>query len=114
MPGTGERRQRDVLWETLAMVAAELKRRFPVSKVILFGSYARGDWDSESDVDILVLTSRPMERRERHVITDYIYEVNLQHGTNLSTLVVDQDAWEHGRLRSLPIRQTIIKEGVAL
>ncbi len=100
--------------EILGLVALELKRHFPVARVVLFGSYARGDWDSESDIDILILTSRPMPRPERHLITDYIWEVNLKYGTNFTTLVVEQEAWDKGRLRSLPLRGTILKEGVAL
>ena len=33
---------------------------------ILFGSYARGDFDSESDVDIAVLLDMPREEIKRH------------------------------------------------
>lgn len=29
--------------------------KFHPDKIILFGSYARGDWDDESDIDIIVV-----------------------------------------------------------
>ncbi len=32
----------------------ELQRKYPVSELGLFGSYARGDFKEESDIDILV------------------------------------------------------------
>jgi len=38
----------------LAQDKPELQKQFKVSKVALFGSYARGDQKPDSDVDILV------------------------------------------------------------
>ena len=32
-----------------------------LDKVILYGSYARGDYDDESDIDIMVLADIPRE-----------------------------------------------------
>ncbi|HVW12332.1 MAG TPA: nucleotidyltransferase family protein [Mucilaginibacter sp.] len=32
----------------------ELKSKYPISELDLFGSYARGDYDERSDIDILV------------------------------------------------------------
>ncbi len=40
--------------------SAMLREAFPVKEVILFGSKARGDDDEESDIDLLLLTSRPV------------------------------------------------------
>jgi len=33
---------------------AELKKKYPISEMGLFGSYARGDYNEDSDIDILV------------------------------------------------------------
>jgi predicted nucleotidyltransferase len=32
----------------------DLQKRYPISELGLFGSYARGDFDEHSDIDILV------------------------------------------------------------
>ncbi len=32
----------------------DLEKRYPISELALFGSYARGDNDEQSDIDILV------------------------------------------------------------
>ena len=40
--------------------AAVLAALLPVERVVLYGSKARGDDDAESDIDLLILTSRPM------------------------------------------------------
>ncbi|MCJ7728458.1 MAG: nucleotidyltransferase family protein [Sedimentisphaerales bacterium] len=45
---------KEEILKTLTRDKAELQRRFKVSKMALFGSYARGDQQPNSDVDILV------------------------------------------------------------
>ena len=45
---------RDEILRTLAETKQSLTRRFPVRRLALFGSYARGEQRDDSDVDILV------------------------------------------------------------
>lgn len=50
----------------------------------------------------------------RHQITDIVCEVNLQYDTNFSSLVVDRNAWDNGMFSILPLREEILRDGVAL
>ena len=45
---------KEQILKTLARDKPELQKRFKVSKMALFGSYARGEQQPDSDVDILV------------------------------------------------------------
>jgi predicted nucleotidyltransferase len=45
---------KEEILKTLINDKSELQRQFKVSKMALFGSYARGDQRADSDVDILV------------------------------------------------------------
>jgi len=45
---------KEEILKVLAKDKPELQRRFKVSRMALFGSYARGDQQADSDVDILV------------------------------------------------------------
>ena len=36
-----------------------------LNKVILYGSYARGDYDDESDIDIMILADIALEDRDK-------------------------------------------------
>jgi predicted nucleotidyltransferase len=99
--------------EALAEIRRRLFEALSIEQIILFGSVARGEADEESDIDLLVVTTEPMTRLERHEkITDTITEVNLQYDTNFSTLVVDKRAWEEGVFRVLSIKEDILMDGV--
>ena len=93
--------------------AAILRQRFPVERVVLFGSKARGDDDDESDIDLLVLTRRRLSWQERGEITDALFDLQLELDVVISTLVVPSEEWEHGLYQVLPIRYEIEREGVA-
>lgn len=96
----------------------ELKQRlnsqFNIEQLILYGSAVRGDSDEESDIDLLVITKQLFSRFRRHDITDLVFEVNLKYGTNISTMVVDLISWEKGAVSVLPIKQEIIRDGIAI
>jgi len=96
----------------------KLKKRvnavFDIVEMVIFGSIVRGESDNESDLDILIVTKLPMERAIRHQITDIVCEINLEYDTNLSTLVIDQTAWQSGLYSVLPIHQEILAEGVVI
>jgi uncharacterized protein len=40
--------------QILKAIKPELERKYPLSELALFGSYARGDFNDKSDIDILV------------------------------------------------------------
>jgi predicted nucleotidyltransferase len=46
--------------QTLRRYKPELQKKYPVSRLGVFGSYARGDATEESDIDIAVDITGPM------------------------------------------------------
>jgi len=90
-----------------------LYQRFPVDQVILYGSKARGTDDAESDIDLLVLTSRELTWKERDAITDALFDIQLTYGVVISTLVIPSLEWFEGRYSVLPIHDEVELYGVA-
>jgi predicted nucleotidyltransferase len=98
--------------EALSEIKRNLREKFDIKAFVLYGSVARGQADEESDVDLLVVTCKPLTRFERHEITDAVFDVNLRFNTNFSTLVVDSESWETGMISVLPIRDEILRDGI--
>ena len=90
-----------------------LKKRFRmVEQVILFGSKARGDDVEDSDIDLLLLTSRPIDWRERGAILDALFDIEMAFDVLISILVKTSAEWENGICTAYPVHQEISKEGV--
>jgi len=64
--------------QAVKAASAILRQRFPVARVVLFGSKARGDDAPGSDIDLLVLTRRRLKWQERDEITDALFDLQLQ------------------------------------
>lgn len=100
--------------QALTELLHRLYHQFQVVSVMLYGSVARGEADEESDIDLLILTARPLARPARHDITDVVFDVNLHYRTNFSTLVLDQLAWQAGAMAVLPLKEAILEDGIPL
>ena len=50
----------DSIIEKLKQHKPELQKKYPISSIGVFGSYARGEANNESDIDIAVEISEPM------------------------------------------------------
>ncbi len=98
----------------IAEAVAMLRSRFAAESVTLYGSKANGTDDAESDIDLLVLTSRVLGWRERADLSDAMFDIGLAHGVVISPLVVPAIEWERGRFSVLPIHGVIAESGVPL
>lgn len=93
--------------------ATTIRAKFPVVDVILFGSKAEGKDDAESDIDLLVLTSRALSWRERGMLMESIYPIQLEYEVVISPLVVPIEEWQDGLYSILPLHDEIERCGIA-
>ena len=96
---------------SVMQAASSLKSELPVSKVILFGSKARGQADIYSDIDILVIISCPVTTRLRGIVSDKLAEINLQNDVLMSSVVVFEKDWSDGLIRYMPIYSEVQRDG---
>lgn len=86
-----------------------------LKKVILYGSYARGDYNKKSDVDIMILTDLSYDEIEeyRDKISDIAFEIELKTGIILSPVIKNIEKY-NSRIRFIPFYKNVEKEGVVL
>jgi len=79
--------------------------------VVLYGSYARGDYDDESDIDLLVVLNdnKINTITEIFTLSDLTLQAILQHGKAISALPVSSQRY---RSSSMPVYQNARREGI--
>ena len=92
-------------------VSRALKFDLPVTRVILFGSKARGTGEPDSDIDLLVLTSCPVSSKLRAAISDRLADVNLQNDVSLTSVVVSEQDWSSGLIHYMLIHEEVERDG---
>jgi predicted nucleotidyltransferase len=93
--------------------AAEvLVHHLPVERVVLYGSKVRGDDHPDSDIDLLILTARPLTVAEGFQVVDLLQPVQHRYHCIISPLRLSSDEWYHGVYQVLGIREEIDRDGV--
>lgn len=88
-----------------------------VKKIILYGSYARGDYNNSSDIDIMILTdlsdNEIIEYRDK--ISDIAYDIEEANNFDIwiSPLVKNIDKFNYW-LEALPFYMNVQREGLVL
>lgn len=84
-------------------------------KVMMYGSYARGDYDNYSDVDIAAIVRGERQELQKALkkIWDTSSELELEYETIVSPTVIPFDEYEQYR-NDVPYYRNIEKEGVVI
>ena len=81
-------RERHLRFELLSLIAKELKRRkLPITEARIFGSAARGDMTSGSDVDLALVAPRENVPAVEEAAQEVAEAVRKRFGTRLNVLV---------------------------
>ena len=84
-------------------------------KIILYGSYARGDYTENSDIDLMILTTltdKEIERIEEKIY-DLAFDFLMDHGVDISVVIKNEAQFNYW-LGALPFYNNVQREGVVL
>lgn len=84
-------------------------------EAVIYGSYARGEYSEESDIDIAVFTSRKTE--DFYLLINKISEVTFEYNVKYDVILspVFQNTNDFNRMmKFVPYFQSIKKEGVLI
>jgi len=79
----------------------------------LFGSRARGDADADSDLDVVLIAGN-LTRKRRREILDQVADIELEHLTPISLLLISQEDFRRLLSRERRIAVDIEREGVPI
>ena len=107
----------DVLQALLNETATGLRDIFgdKLDSVILYGSYARGDYDDESDVDVmakLYLTAEEI-RAFRPRVSELAFDIGLKYDILLSIKLQDKAMFDE-YFDAMPFFRNVAKDGVLI
>ncbi len=84
-------------------------------KVVLYGSYARGDFNSQSDIDIALISKVPENRS--HIYNESIGKImtdlSLKYGLLVTFVIIREETFEVYK-DILPFYRNILREGEVL
>lgn len=88
-----------------------------IKKIILYGSYARGDFNEHSDIDIMILTDLTEDEilEYRKKLSCLIYDIECKYDFEiyLSPLIKNIDKFNYW-LEAMPFYMNVQREGVIL
>lgn len=85
-------------------------------RVVLFGSKARGDFDDESDLDVLIVVRMPVGdfRQQWHEIVTTTYDLELIYNVVFSFIIKDEPEYMLMRQHNLLLNRNIEQDGIEL
>ena len=102
----------------LTALVRELRAHYgsDLQRVVLFGSKARGDFDKESDLDLLVVVrmGNGDYRQYWSEIVDIAWRVELAYGIVTSLVIKDVADYDRMREHQLLLARNIEQEGIDL
>ena len=101
----------------LEQYVEEIKRIYGINlqKVILYGSYARGDYTQDSDIDIMILVNMSDEEisGKRHELSDTTFDYNFDYNIQIMPIVKNMGHFNRW-LGAYPFYNNVQNEGVEL
>lgn len=81
-----------------------------IKKVILYGSFVRGEASKDSDIDILVLVDQSLNPFEvRESLSDLLFDILLDEGELVSVIAIPENLYEN---YNSPFMLNVRKEGL--
>jgi uncharacterized protein len=98
----------------LQLIKTSVKTSDPDATLILYGSYARDDYNEESDIDLLILIDKEKVTFDDRKRFSYpLYDIELEIGIIISPMVHSKKSWKTNNMVT-PFSENVNREGITL
>ena len=106
----------EIISDTVYLFAEQVRKLLTkkLSRIILYGSYARGDFGDNSDIDLMVLVRDMSEdeiRNAEEALCNVAFDIELDKGIHISAIVKDEIQFELWN-DTLPFYTNVKREGI--
>jgi predicted nucleotidyltransferase len=101
--------------QLLNEVESELKLLFrnKLSEIILYGSYARGDQNNKSDIDVIALVDEiDLNQYDRQILGLNV-DLSIDYDVDLSIVIISRVDFD-SNVDIIPLYRNIEKEGISI
>ena len=86
-----------------------------LSKLIVYGSYARGDYKENSDIDVMILTPLSKEEIEKieNDIFNLAFDLELESGIVINPVLENETHYKYW-LGAVPFYDNVEREGIVI
>ena len=105
--------QRKAIQESTTILKSLLKNN--LIKIVLYGSYARGDYNQFSDIDIFILVQNKKEELNKilNLICEKLFDLDIKYNVAINPLIESLQVYNEYKDCSL-LFENIEKDGVVL
>lgn len=100
--------------QVVEQIKSAIRQTDAYARTILYGSQARGDWNAQSDIDVLILIDGDkinLDTEQRYTLP--LFQLEWQTGIPISPMVMLKKDWEIKKNKT-PFYLTIQQEGIEL
>ena len=103
------------LMKSIAGLCSDLGKIYgnTLDRIILYGSYARGEASEESDVDIALILRQHETEKKHLAMIDIVVDYELECGKTLSVITVDKCQYSEWS-QILPFYMNMDREGIVI
>ncbi len=94
-------------------LANTIVKKFSTKKIYLFGSYAYGEPQSESDIDLCVITDLG-NKRKIELIRNIRREINLNFQIPIDILLYDEKEFNERAIHQNTLEHQILNQGILI
>jgi predicted nucleotidyltransferase len=82
--------------------------------IILYGSRARNNHESDSDWDFLILLKEKPDMEKTEAIRDVLYDIELDSGEIITTIIRDMNEWNSTLYKATSFYKNVTKDAINL